>query len=751
MKSHKPDFSKFKFACCLCLIPKHFTCIRSWLRHVKQAHGSDDGDGDGTGSSSEHEQDPEDGFTSQHDGSQPFQSQTEISDGSRFMIASFMHSLRKHHVPETACAQVAKSVEDIGKKIIQEHLNGSGDKTCMSALQEFQSNSRYERYVEDHLSYVEPETVVVGCKDTGKQDSYQYIPLKSQLRHLASLPQLHSCIFEDEGETSSKITDVFDGTAHSQRKKNTLYLAISYDDFEVANPLGSAAGVHKLAALHFSLLNVPVEHRSKVDSIHLLVLSLSSVVAEYGWSVVLKRLLDDLKELYTTGMKVNMHGKMVTVYAELLFLPCDNLAVHNIAGFVANFSSAKHPCRFCLASPEEFQDKFTEDDFVQRTSDVYQKQLQQVEDSSFQAEVISETGVKCRCVFSELPYFNVTCSFPPDIGHDLLEGVVPYTLSLVLNKIVCVKKYISLAELNELLSAFPWDGRENRPMPIRQVKGRIRIRQSASQSWVLLRYLPLLLGHYIPLDCLEWSLLTNLCCIVERTFARSFSRGDVEFLKFKVADWLQDLRCAFPDFRLKPKFHYMTHYGSQILKHGPLRYCWTMRFESKYSFLKGTIKESKNFRNIARTVSRKHQLHMAFAIHSSSYLCSAGVQDFKFMDEWAFPTWIGDKLQNEGYEIGHRAQIDGICYVTGDVVLLSGPDDEDYSFGRICAVCVRRGSLSFIVRVMTSEYDGMTNSYEVSPTSEVLTAARASLRDLCPLHTVTMESGRCVVVLNYHV
>jgi hypothetical protein len=28
--------------------------------------------------------------------------------------------------------------------------------------------------------------------------------------------------------------DVFDGTAHSQRKKNSMYLAISYDDFMLA-------------------------------------------------------------------------------------------------------------------------------------------------------------------------------------------------------------------------------------------------------------------------------------------------------------------------------------------------------------------------------------------------------------------------------------------------------------------------------------------------------------------------------------
>ena len=59
--------------------------------------------------------------------------------------------------------------------------------------------------------------------------------------------------------------------------------------------------------------------------------------------------------------------------------------------------------------------------------------------------------------------------------------------------------------------------------------------------------------------------------------------------KFKIADWLTDLRCLYSAFRLKPKFHYTIQYGSEILRHGPIRQCWKMRHESRYSLLKGTI------------------------------------------------------------------------------------------------------------------------------------------------------------------
>ena len=369
MRTHKGDFQRFGFHCCLCLAPKQFTCIRAWKRHVHYTHfvrnerDSTTSDSeperpqnqDGAGVSAEararssesHEpqpgtsyqpDEPQPGTSYQPDESQPgtgyqpdepqpgtsyqpdepqpgtgyqpdepqpgtgyqpdepqpgtsFQPdepQPGTSHDSMFMVASFLNSLRDQHLPEAACVEVAKFVEKIGKQLIHENESSSGEHPCMDALQMFQSNHKYEKFVKDYLPFVEPETVVVGQKENGKTDSYQYVSLKSQLRHLASLTQLYSCIFEDPTTESENISDVFHGSAHSQRKRNTLYISISYDDFEVANPLGSAAGVHKLATLNCSLLNVPAELRSKVDSIFMLILCLTTVVREYGWSVVLR-------------------------------------------------------------------------------------------------------------------------------------------------------------------------------------------------------------------------------------------------------------------------------------------------------------------------------------------------------------------------------------------------------------------------------------------------------------------------------
>lgn len=55
-------------------------------------------------------------------------------------------------------------------------------------------------------------------------------------------------------------------------------------------------------------------------------------------------------------------------------------------------------------------------------------------------------GVHSTCSFDALGYFDVTKSLPPDIMHDMLEGVFPLTL-----KHVICKAHIQKHEKNSLL------------------------------------------------------------------------------------------------------------------------------------------------------------------------------------------------------------------------------------------------------------------------------------------------------------
>lgn len=52
-----------------------------------------------------------------------------------------------------------------------------------------------------------------------------------------------------------------------------------------------------------------------------------------------------------------------------------------------------------------------------------------VEDVAVNQTLSIECGVKSSCIRSEnLKHFHVVDGFPPDILHDLLEGIVPFEL-----------------------------------------------------------------------------------------------------------------------------------------------------------------------------------------------------------------------------------------------------------------------------------------------------------------------------------
>lgn len=55
------------------------------------------------------------------------------------------------------------------------------------------------------------------------------------------------------------------------------------------------------------------------------------------------------------------------------------------------------------------------------------------------------------------------------------------------------------------------------------------------------------------------------------------------------------------------KQHYLIHVPSQILKFGPLVKAWAMRFEDKHQQFKKIPKITKNFKNLPKTLSERHQ------------------------------------------------------------------------------------------------------------------------------------------------
>lgn len=63
-------------------------------------------------------------------------------------------------------------------------------------------------------------------------------------------------------------------------------------------------------------------------------------------------------------------------------------------------------------------------------------------------------GVKGACLFTEkLEHFHVVTGYPPDILHDVLEGILPNELSLCLKDLIG-KRYFTLDMLNQAIRYF---------------------------------------------------------------------------------------------------------------------------------------------------------------------------------------------------------------------------------------------------------------------------------------------------------
>ena len=56
-----------------------------------------------------------------------------------------------------------------------------------------------------------------------------------------------------------------------------------------------------------------------------------------------------------------------------------------------------------------------------------------------------------------------------------------------------------------------------------------------------------------------------------------------------------------------PKTTFLIHLPSQIVQFGPVVRVWAMRFEAKHQQLKKIPKTTKNFKNLPKTSSERHQ------------------------------------------------------------------------------------------------------------------------------------------------
>lgn len=525
--------------------------------------------------------------------------------------------------------------ETVIKTVFSDERETEMCKKVVACFQELENpftilNSEYKRsnFFTSKWETVEPVECVVGSrfdtrrnKKTGTydqvvvQDTFMYIPILSTLQSIFK-SQYAAEMLKRPATDNSRLRDICDGSFFKSHplfstEKHAVQIQMFYDDFEVANPLGSKKGIHKLGAIYFTLRNFSPKWNSFLSNIHLCALFHAQDLKRYGFIEILAPVVRDIKVLESDGIDIPLYSGRVR--GSVVQVTGDNLGLHGLFGLVESFS-ARYCCRFCLAEKDDFQTEFSEDSskIVLRTKDMHTAHCQEIACNPSLPYVF---GVKRTCLLNSLKYFHTTENFSVDVMHDLLEGVAQYELKCLF--VYLKEKHVTLEELNSRIQSFDYGfmERNNRPVAVNLKEGSNDLGLNAIQSWCLLRNVPLIFGDLVTSTDQHWALLLLLLQIVNIVFSPLLSQGLCVYLKHLIVEHHKLFKKLYPQKRLLPKHHFLIHYPRCIQKIGPVLHSWCMRYEGKHNYFK---KQLKSFKNITKTLAKKHQNHMAYSWRSSA-------------------------------------------------------------------------------------------------------------------------------------
>jgi hypothetical protein len=430
------------------------------------------------------------------------------------------------------------------------------------------------------------------------------------LKKVLSIPGIMTSIIKtnssvNDGIFTSPICGQYLRNKMAQFQTPVVFILFYYDEVEVCNPLGSRHGVHKLGNCYFSILNSYQQFTSKLENIYLCCSFKTTLLKQYPISKILEYPVRNLIILCKDPLKITSPHYTGEVQICLGQVTGDNLGLHQIFGLSESFV-CNYPCRFCRMPRYKCATVGREAILHRRTKNNYKEDLE--------TGNLSKTGVKCDSIFNSVPNFHITENYCPDIMHDILEGVGPLNMKLLLNhllKIGC----ITIDKINAKLLAFNYGHlQKDKPSPLtlRTIESSETLfGQSAGQTYCLIQNFGFIFGEFFERENPHWNLFTIFLDIMDIIMSPCVSSSSLPYLESLIEDH-HALYRKLSNKSLRPKHHHMIHYPEAIRQIGPLIWFWTMRFEARHKFFKNIAKIGCNFKNIAKTVASRNQLLLSY-------------------------------------------------------------------------------------------------------------------------------------------
>lgn len=517
-----------------------------------------------------------------------------------------------------------------------EDLKANGTEV-KSLIEKRNSIHKHLKSVHDEHYIVSSKVIILGereeirCVDNVDvsvliKDTAQYFPILELLKLILQNDNLRGLIENESTEGNfwnyKLYTDSQEFKSHSlfRQYPKALRILLYSDDIELVNPIGAKTGIHKLTMFYFKILNFPPYFNAKVENVFLLAIAYTYDVKRYGYKKVLESFMIDLN-LLEDGITLKLNGEDYFIIGTLVKYTGDALAAAEIMEMLS--PSSVRFCRSCV---------ITRNDLIIRS--IYNFDKRNIETHNNQLELLrqglnipKDFGIKSvNSILNDSKYFHTTNNLVFDIMHDLLEGLLPMEIKLVLQYYVIEKKYFTVEFLNESINLFKYGQteRKNKPgsnftIPMLQGKNQ-KIKQKAVQTWLLLRVLPFLILHKIPTEDNNHMLLLNLLLkIVEIVFSFDVSEQMVCDLDETIKSHHGQFKHLFPNINYINKHHYVTHYPESIRKNGPLVLYSCLSFEAKHQDIKKFISRGCNFINMPKSIANHFAVEQSMLIFHQKY------------------------------------------------------------------------------------------------------------------------------------
>ena len=527
------------------------------------------------------------------------------------------------------------------------------------------------------------------------EETVVLMPIKSMIKNILELPGLYEKMMrkmEDLMKDNSNIRNFVQGEkwrniVRNNPGKRLIPIFLYNDDFAVGNQQGIKANRHGISVVNLHLPLMDDWELSKLEFLFPAAFVKASLTKGGNKTKCLVKLVEVLKDICENGISINVNNEEIVVHIVLGTIIGDNLAIHQMLDFTSGFMH-EYMCRVCLMDKKTRNKAVVENKTLFRTFEHYNLNKNN-----------PLYGYIRRCPFNQIPNYHVIENYSADIMHDFFEGVAIFGMQASLDYFT-KEGFFSCLEFENWLDSFSYGQIDcnNKLSSDNYKNGKLYL--TAMQSMLLIKYLPILICHRVPMTDPTFKYLIVLEKLSDLCMCTNFNEERIQLLINLIKKHHQ-MYLKFKETKidpisgesieknkvLKPKHHISTHWATCIRKNGPLVYMWAMRHEGLNRYMKIYTYASTSRINLSFSLAKKFLLKFSYFIdyHRNSGFCSLTeystskhfILDTKIYKDnliFTFPkeniVCSYEKITFKGteYRIGYFVFISNVCYKIIDII-----------------------------------------------------------------------------------